>query len=77
MNLEAVLSAAGLVMGDVVKTTVFMTDLGRFDEMNQAYGWFFPKDPPARSTLGVLALPRGSLVAVEAVAGGAEPCGPG
>lgn len=67
-NLEAVLAAAGLAPGDVVKTTVFMTDLSLFGEMNAAYGEFFGDDPPARSTVGVAALPKGVLVEIEAMA---------
>jgi 2-iminobutanoate/2-iminopropanoate deaminase len=67
-NLGAVLEAAGLGPNDVVKTTVYMTDLSLFGEMNEVYGRFFGDDPPARSTVGVAALPKGVLVEVEAVA---------
>ncbi len=67
-NLRAVLAAHGLSLADLVKTTVFMTDLGRFSEMNAVYAEFFPETPPARSTVGVVALPKGSAVEIEAVA---------
>jgi 2-iminobutanoate/2-iminopropanoate deaminase len=53
---------------DVVKTTVFMTDLAKFDEMNTVYGNYFPGDPPARSTIQVAALPKGANVEIEAIA---------
>ena len=67
-NLEAVLSAEGLSLAHVVKTTVFMTDLGRFAEMNAEYATFFPEAPPARSTIQVVALPKGAEVEIEAIA---------
>jgi 2-iminobutanoate/2-iminopropanoate deaminase len=67
-NLGAVLRAAGLGYKDVVKTTVFLTDLSRFAEMNEVYSRRFPQDPPARSTVEVKALPKGALVEVEAIA---------
>lgn len=69
-NLGAVLSEAGLGYSDVVKVTVFMTDLTMFPDMNPVYSEFFPEPAPARSTVGVAALPRGALVEVEAVARG-------
>jgi len=52
----------------VVKTTVFMTDLGQFAAMNAVYAEFFPANPPARSTVQVAALPLGAMVEIEAVA---------
>lgn len=67
-NLAAILEAAGSGLDRVVKTTVFMTDLGRFAEMNEVYARFFPRDPPARATVQVAALPRGAGVEIEAVA---------
>lgn len=68
-NLRGVLAAAGLKPADVVKTTVFMTDLGRFSEMNAAYEAFFDAAPaPARAAVEVKALPKGSLVEIEALA---------
>jgi 2-iminobutanoate/2-iminopropanoate deaminase len=67
-NIAAVLRAHGLGVQDVVKTTVFLTDLANFDEMNREYARFFPNDPPARSTIQVAALPKGANVEIEAIA---------
>lgn len=67
-NLKAILSAAGLGLKDVVKTTVYLTDLADFQEMNRAYAEFFPGHPPARSTVQVAGLPRGVSIEIEAIA---------
>jgi 2-iminobutanoate/2-iminopropanoate deaminase len=67
-NLAAVLRSHDLGMEHVVKTTVFMTDLAQFGEMNAAYAKHFPVDPPARSTIQVAALPKGANVEIEAIA---------
>jgi 2-iminobutanoate/2-iminopropanoate deaminase len=67
-NLKAILAAAGLSFNDVVKTTVFLKDMADFAEMNRVYGEFFPKNPPARSTLQVAGLARNAAVEIEAVA---------
>ncbi len=67
-NISAILAAAGGSMADVVKTTVYMGDLGAFPEMNAAYAEAFGEMPPARATIGVVALPAGALVEIEAVA---------
>ncbi|MFI5166626.1 MAG: RidA family protein [Thermoanaerobaculales bacterium] len=67
-NLDAVLRAAGCDRNQVVKTTVYLTDLTRFAEFNQAYGDFFGDHRPARAVVGVAALPRGAALEVEAVA---------
>ena len=67
-NIVAVLGAQGIGLENVVKTTVFMTDLAKFDEMNIVYGSFFPGQPPARSTIQVAALPKGANVEIEAIA---------
>jgi len=67
-NLEAVLSAAGAGTGDVLKTTVYMTDIDEFEQMNTVYENVFDGDPPARSAVEVAALPKGVAVEVEAVA---------
>ena len=67
-NLAAVLAAAGMGFGDVVKTTVFLADLGDFAGVNEAYGRRFHGTLPARSTVQVAALPRGARVEVEVVA---------
>jgi len=67
-NLDAVLRAAGCRRDQVVKTTVYLTDLGLFAEMNQIYAAFFGGHRPARAVVGVAALPRGARVEIEAVA---------
>lgn len=67
-NVEAILKSEGLSLGDVVKTTVFMTDLGQFSIMNEAYGRFFKPPYPARATVEVKALPKGVPIEIEAVA---------
>jgi 2-iminobutanoate/2-iminopropanoate deaminase len=67
-NLTAVLAAAGLSMSDVVKTTVFLADMGDFAAVNAVYGRFMPDPPPARSTVAVAGLPKGGLVEIEAIA---------
>ncbi|MDA8132041.1 MAG: Rid family detoxifying hydrolase [Elusimicrobia bacterium] len=67
-NVGAILRAAGLAPESVLKTTVFMTDLGQFAKMNEVYAAFFSKNPPARATVEVKALPKGALVEIEAVA---------
>jgi 2-iminobutanoate/2-iminopropanoate deaminase len=68
MNLEAVLAAAGLKPQNIVKTTVYMTDLGEFAKMNEVYARWFPTDPPARATVQVVALPKGARIEIEAIA---------
>ena len=67
-NLEAVLAAGGVPLSSVVKTTVYMVDLGEFPAMNAVYGKFFPEDPPARATVEVSKLPAGARVEIEVVA---------
>lgn len=67
-NVEAVLAEAGASMDDVLKATVFLNDIDDFDEMNETYGTFFQSDPPARSAVGVDALPKGVAIEIEAVA---------
>ncbi len=67
-NLRAILEAAGSCLRHVVKTTVFLQDMGEFPRMNGVYAGFFPEDPPARSTVQVAALPMGARVEIEAVA---------
>jgi len=66
-NVAAVLEAAGSSMDDALKVTVYLTDIREFDAMNETYGTFFEEDPPARSAIGVDALPKGVDVEVEAV----------
>ncbi len=67
-NLKHVLEASGSGLGQVVKTTVFLKDMGDFPKMNAVYAEFFTDNPPARSTVAVAALPKGALVEIEAIA---------
>jgi 2-iminobutanoate/2-iminopropanoate deaminase len=67
-NLRGVLAAAGLGLADVVKTTVWVVDLGEFAVLNDVYGRFFPAPHPARATVQVAALPAGARVEIEAIA---------
>ena len=67
-NLTAVLDAAGASWGDVVKTTIFLVDMADFAVVNGIYGRFVTHPPPARSTVGVAALPKGARVEIEVVA---------
>jgi len=67
-NLKAVLAQAGLDFGDVVKTTVFLTTMDNFAALNEVYAQYFGSAKPARSTIAVAALPKGSLVEIELVA---------
>ena len=67
-NLEAVLGASGATLGDVVKSTVFLVDMGDFDAMNKVYGQAFADPFPARSTVAVAALPKNARVEIEVVA---------
>lgn len=67
-NLTSVLDAAGCVWGDVVKTTIFLVDMADFAAVNAIYGRFMSDPPPARSTVGVAALPKGARVEIEAIA---------
>ena len=67
-NVKAVLAEAGLGLENVVKTTVFMTDLGQFGALNAIYAEYFAEPYPARSCVEVSALPKGVLVECEVVA---------
>jgi 2-iminobutanoate/2-iminopropanoate deaminase len=67
-NLESVLAAAGASLADVVKTTIFLTDLADFSTVNDIYSRHVVAPAPARSTVGVAALPRGALIEIEAIA---------
>lgn len=66
-NIQAVLESCGLKFENVVKTTVFMTDLKDFTAFNEIYAEYFPSNPPARSCVQVAALPKGALVECECV----------
>ena len=69
LNGKAILEEAGLTMGNVVKTTVFMADMNVFADMNAVYAEFFAEPYPARSAVAVKTLPKGALVEIEVVAG--------
>jgi 2-iminobutanoate/2-iminopropanoate deaminase len=66
-NLATVCRAAGAQLSDAVRMGVYVTDMATFSEVNAAYAAFFPQDPPARSTIGVAALPLGAAVEIDAV----------
>jgi 2-iminobutanoate/2-iminopropanoate deaminase len=67
-NIGAVLKAAGLAFENIMKTTIFLTDLGDFQTVNEIYGSYFKQQPPARSTVQVSALPKGAKVEIEILA---------
>src|SRR5437762_2883438 len=67
-NIRGLLKSAGLSLSDVLKTTIFLTDLGNFQTVNEIYGSYFTNEPPARSTVQVSALPKGAKVEIEVVA---------
>ena len=68
LNAQAILRAAGLELADVVKTTVFLADMGDFAAMNAVYATFFSEPFPARSAVAVKTLPKGALVEIECIA---------
>ena len=67
-NIEAIIHEAGGSLENVVKTSIFVTDLKQFAEVNEAYGEFFGDVPPARSCVEVAALPKGASIEIEAIA---------
>ncbi len=67
-NLGAVLAAAGGAFANVVKTTIFLADMGDFAAVNAIYGERFPSDPPARATVQAAGLPKGARVEIDAIA---------
>ena len=67
-NIKAVLAAANGTFDNVVKTTIFLKRMGDFAAVNEVYGTYFTKEPPARSTIEVSALPKGVDVEIEVVA---------
>jgi 2-iminobutanoate/2-iminopropanoate deaminase len=66
-NLAIVAAAAGASLEDAVRMGIYVTDISTFKEVNEAYGTYFPSDPPARSTIGVAALPLGADVEIDAI----------
>jgi 2-iminobutanoate/2-iminopropanoate deaminase len=67
-NIEGVLTAAGITWKNVIKSTIFLTDMKDFPVVNEVYGRYFPENPPARSTIQVAGLPKGVQVEVEILA---------
>jgi 2-iminobutanoate/2-iminopropanoate deaminase len=72
-NVAAILRMEGLTFENVVKTTIFLTNLTDFQKVNEIYGSYFKQAPPARSTVQVSALPMGANVEIEVIATAAEP----
>lgn len=68
LNVKAILEEAGLTLANVVKTTVYLADMGDFAAMNEIYSQFFSQPFPARSAVAVKTLPKGALVEVEVIA---------
>ncbi|MBO7470365.1 MAG: RidA family protein [Bacteroidaceae bacterium] len=68
LNVQAILKETGLTMGDAVKTTVFLADMGDFADMNAVYAEFFSEPYPARSAVAVKTLPKGAMLEIEVVA---------
>ena len=66
-NLQLVCAAAGAELSDAVRLGVYVTDMGTFPQVNEAYGAFFGEGPPARSTIGVASLPLGAAVEIDAI----------
>jgi 2-iminobutanoate/2-iminopropanoate deaminase len=66
-NLAIVAAAAGAQLADAVRVGIYVTDISTFKDVNAAYGTYFESDPPARSTIGVAALPLGAQVEIDAV----------
>jgi 2-iminobutanoate/2-iminopropanoate deaminase len=66
-NLAAVCAAAGTKLGDAIKLTVYLTEMADFAAVNEVYASFFERDPPARVAVGVVALPKGAQVEIDAV----------
>ena len=66
-NLSVVAAAAGAQLSDAVRMGIYVTDMGTFKDVNEAYASYFETDPPARSTVGVAALPVGAQVEIDAV----------
>jgi 2-iminobutanoate/2-iminopropanoate deaminase len=67
-NIRGVLESQSLGMKDVVKVTLFLKDIGNFNQVNEVYGTYFPSSPPARSTVEVAKLPRDADIEIEVIA---------
>ncbi|MBZ0100266.1 MAG: RidA family protein [Taibaiella sp.] len=68
-NIEAILAAAGMNFSNVIKSTIFLMDMGQFAMVNEVYGYYFADNPPARETVQVAGLPKGVNVEISVVAG--------
>jgi len=66
-NLGAVAQAAGATLGDAVRVTIYLTDMGAFADVNEVYAGYFGDSPPARAAIGVAALPKGAQVEMDAI----------
>jgi 2-iminobutanoate/2-iminopropanoate deaminase len=67
-NIKGVLESQKLGMEDMVKVTIFLKDIGNFNQVNEVYATYFPSSPPARSTVEVAKLPRDADIEIEAIA---------
>jgi 2-iminobutanoate/2-iminopropanoate deaminase len=67
-NIKGVLESQGLGMEDIVKVTIFLKDIGNFNQVNEVYATYFPSSPPARSTVEVAKLPRDADIEIEIIA---------
>jgi 2-iminobutanoate/2-iminopropanoate deaminase len=67
-NIKGLLESQGLGMGDVIKVTIFLKDMGNFNQVNEVYATYFSSSPPARSTVEVAKLPRNVEIEIEAIA---------
>jgi 2-iminobutanoate/2-iminopropanoate deaminase len=67
-NLSAVLRASGVSLSEVVRSTIYLTNLADFAKVNEVYGTYFPSEPPARATVQVAALPRGASIEIDMIA---------
>jgi 2-iminobutanoate/2-iminopropanoate deaminase len=68
-NVKAILNAAELDFSNIIKTSIFLTDMGQFGKVNEIYGSYFTDNPPARETIQVAALPKGVNVEISVIAG--------
>ncbi len=68
-NLEAILKEAGMDFSNIIKTTIFLMDMGQFAQVNEVYGTYFPDNAPARETVQVAGLPKGVNVEISMIAG--------
>ncbi|CBH20662.1 MULTISPECIES: RidA family protein [Acetoanaerobium] len=67
-NVKAILEVEGATMDNVIKTTVFLSDMNNFVAMNEVYATYFPQNPPARSAVEVARLPKDAVVEIEVIA---------